>query len=829
MNIPSLDAVAVTKEFDPLNEDVGSMGSTTAPIALVGEAPGRDEIREGKPFVGTAGRELDRILSSISLTRGRDLYITNAVKTRLPNDDSTVIWNHKGWRCEQFQELRSRLIKELASTSAKVIVPMGATAWLMLSGNNHEISKYRGSPYWAEELGIEELRGRIIMPTFHPASALLGRNPINFWIIMSDLVKAKRLFNEGISRKEYQIKLWPTLIEIKDFLAAIEDETTVDIEAYPGDPVQITCIGFTSKDSVMCIPIVGPTGSVWNETEETEIWRAVADVLENPSIKKSGQNFIFDIETLLYSLGIKTDNFAFDTMLAQHIAWTELPKGLDFITSCYTDYIYYKDDGKEWRHIKDWDSFYRYNAMDCIATKEAIGPLQRELETIGGTNTFEWIMKLHRPLLEMMWRGLKLDLELIAKKKTELQEEVASLEKELRSLIDVKLAYVISKAPDTEKAKVAEKYIGGRFNPGSPAQLKWYFYDLLGHKPYHALKTKAVSCDEKALIRLGRKGVAEAPLIIKIRKAKKLISTYFECSLDSDQRLRCQYKPSGTDTGRLASAKNFRGTGMNLQNQPKAFKSCIIADPGMLLIEGDLARAESYPVAYLSRDPAMIQSLESGLDVHKYNASLIFGVPYEEVTPEQRSMGKKVVHASNYAMGPNTFAINADIEVSEARRLLTLYHARFTGLHRWHREIRDQVSKTRMLVSLLGRPRRVLGPLTDDTFRSCYAFGPQSVVGEVTNRGLTKITNDPRLEKFELLVTVHDSTIGQMPIAPAETVLATLKAIAENLDHEFTAYGKTFRIPVDFKIGLAWGDLIEVKLTIDSVTAALKELGYAAA
>ena len=134
-----------------------------------------------------------------------------------------------------------------------------------------------------------------------------------------------------------------------------------------------------------------------------------------------------------------------------------------------------------------------------------------------------------------------------------------------------------------------------------------------------------------------------------------------------------------------------------------------------------------------------------------------------------------------------------------------------------------------MLVSLLGRPRRFLGPLTDDTFRSAYAFGPQSVVGEVTNRGLVKITGDPRLENFELLVTVHDSTIGQRPIGSAAEVLETLKAIAENLDHQFTAYGRTFRIPVDFKIGFAWGGLVEVKLTIESVTAALKELGYEAA
>lgn len=805
------------------------MGSATATIALVGEAPGRDEMREGKPFVGMAGRELDRILSSISLTRGYDLYLTNAIKTKLPNDDATVIWNYKGWQCPEFQELRARLIRELAATSCKVIVPMGATAWLMLSGNNASISKYRGSPYWAEELGIEELRGRIIMPTFHPASALLGRNPINFWIILRDLVKAKRLFNEGISRKEYQIKLWPSLIEIKDFLASISDETTVDIEAYPGNPVQITCIGFTSKDSVMCIPIIGPTGSLWTETEETEIWRAVAEVLENPEIKKSGQNFIFDIETLLYSLGIKTDNFDFDTMLAQHIAWTELPKGLDFITSCYTDYVYYKDDGKEWRQVKDWDKFYRYNAMDCITTKEAIEPLRRELASVGGTGTFEWVMKLHKPLLEMMWRGFKLDLDGVAKKKAELQAEVASLEKELRGLIDAKLAYAIAKSPDPEKVKMAQKYIGGRFNPGSASQLKWYFYELLGYKPYHALKTKAVSCDEKALIRLGRKGADEAQIIIKIRKAKKLISTYFECSLDPDQRLRCQFKPSGTDTGRLASAKNFRETGMNLQNQPKAFKKYIIADPGMLMIEGDLARAESYPVAYLSQDRNMMNSLESGLDVHRYNASMIFGVPYEEVTDAQRSMGKKVVHASNYDMGANTFALNADIEVSEARRLLTAYHNRFPGLHKWHREIRDQISKTRMLVSLLGRPRRFLGPLTDDTFRSAYAFGPQSVVGEVTNRGLVKITNDPRLENFELLVTVHDSTIGQRPIGPAEEVLETLKAIAENLDHKFSVYGRTFNIPVDFKIGFTWGGLVEVKLTIESVTAALKELGYEAA
>ena len=177
----------------------------------------------------------------------------------------------------------------------------------------------------------------------------------------------------------------------------------------------------------------------------------------------------------------------------------------------------------------------------------------------------------------------------------------------------------------------------------------------------------------------------------------------------------------------------------------------------------------------------MIESFESGIDVHSFNASKIFNVSIEEVIHEaktrkvdqkstMRYMGKKVVHASNYQMGPQTFSDQLAVEEifksqSECKQLLTNYTTRFPGLKRWHRSIEEEVSQTRVLYNLFGRPRRFLGIMNAALYRNAYSFKPQSTVAEFFNKGMIKMVNDPRLGKdgydIRMLTTVHDSVLFQ--------------------------------------------------------------------
>jgi DNA polymerase-1 len=220
----------------------------------------------------------------------------------------------------------------------------------------------------------------------------------------------------------------------------------------------------------------------------------------------------------------------------------------------------------------------------------------------------------------------------------------------------------------------------------------------------------------------------------------------------------------------------------------------------------------------------MIESFVSGIDVHSFNASKIFHVPIEEVIEEakankedqkstMRYMGKKVVHASNYAMGPQTFSDNLATEEifmsqSECKRLLQNYQDRFPGLKRWHRSIEEEVQATRTLFNLFGRPKKFLGEMNDALFRNAYSYKPQSTVAELLNRGTIKMANDPRLGKdgfdIRLLTTVHDSDVFQFHKSQIPNLRQILLIIKDHMTHTFTYKGNSFTIGLDAKIGTQW-------------------------
>lgn len=149
-------------------------GSPAARIVFVGEGPGYEEDQQGRPFVGKAGKLLDKMLRALGQTR-QDVYICNVVKCRPPNNRTPN--NDEVEVCMPF------LIRQIETIRPRVICALGACAAQNLLGMSKPISQLRGK--------IHHWRGIPLVPTFHPAYLL--RNPSQKAAAWQDLLEIQRL------------------------------------------------------------------------------------------------------------------------------------------------------------------------------------------------------------------------------------------------------------------------------------------------------------------------------------------------------------------------------------------------------------------------------------------------------------------------------------------------------------------------------------------------------------------------------------------------------------------------------------------------------------
>ncbi|HEY9694731.1 MAG TPA: uracil-DNA glycosylase [Oculatellaceae cyanobacterium] len=155
-------------------------GNIQAPIMIVGEGPGQNEDETGLPFVGKSGQLLEKILASVNLSTETDIYISNMVRCRPPNNRVPTT--------PEIEACKPYLLEQIRMVDPKIILFTGATAVRGLTGDKRGITKIRGS--WIE------WEGRLCMPIFHPSYLL--RNPSREaggpkWLMWQDMqaVRAK--------------------------------------------------------------------------------------------------------------------------------------------------------------------------------------------------------------------------------------------------------------------------------------------------------------------------------------------------------------------------------------------------------------------------------------------------------------------------------------------------------------------------------------------------------------------------------------------------------------------------------------------------------------
>ena len=788
---------------------VNTVGPAGAEIMLVGEAPGEQEDRLGVPFVGTAGRTLDILLQQAGINRHQAL-ITNVARVRPPaNDMSFYFFDKKKTKPKpQLEEWLQQLKSDIIQHKPNIVVALGDTALWALTGE-HGINANRG---WISESTL--VPGQKILATFHPQN--INYEWKNSWAMVMDLRKAKRhsTFSGFLSDRRTLIPE-ATAEQFIDYCKRLADSECVvgiDLETVSNfcHPDRIG-IGH-SFEYAMSLPLVRSPHHYWSTTEEIEIWSQFSRVMQRCPIVV--QNGPFDFSVLFNHLGIFPRRIEMDTHIAAHVCWPEVPRSLSFLSSICIDV-------PRWKHTAMSDPG-AYNAQDVSNMMGVYEVLKKELENANSVDTFKFELSQIEPACFLQLQGILID----NSRRLRMMEEFSSRVADIDNLF--------------------ETLTGKKINLRSSAQVKKLLYVDLGLPPQykrrkHADEPPKLTADAEAIKKLLRlyPNNQILTLFAEYAKLSKLLSSFLDIQLSPAGRVHTSYNVTGAtmrrkDTkglvrddeeqyksfGRWSSSQSIvlpYGSG-NLQNIPYKARKLYIPPPGYVIVQADYKQAEAVVVSYLIGDEILkrmfVQSFGKSKeeckanhwDVHKLTAAMLYNKPVEDVTPEERNIGKRLRHAVSYSAGPQVIAVNIGVALQEAKALLNHYHAVNPRLGAWQERVKKQLAETRTLTNLLGRKHRFLDKWDDSLFRSAYSFLPQSTVGDLLNLSLVTFYNRYGDEET-ILLQLHDAIYTFC--LPSETD-RTMERLRSCMIRPIEVGSEIMTIDVDFSIGKNWGEMEEI-------------------
>ncbi len=356
---------------------VPSDGPRTCNIMVVGEAPGKDEEMDGRPFVGRSGNILNSFFADrLGLTRDQ-FYVTNLCKYRPHKND----FKHC-LETPQLEEGLKELREEIEQVKPKVIIAMGNWPLWFLTGKTNDkgergkgIGNWRGSVL-PNTFGAQG--GPKVVASYHPAFLLRNWkwHPVCYhdW----EVALEETAFPE-LRYPQYDLLVDPP--DVEDIVREMSQAEFLecDIETFPDRTV--ACVGFCDRlDRTLVL------------TYKSAAWREYTEILLSSSAKKIFQYGAYDINFLWRFYKIRTTHYYFDTYVAAATLTPEFPRGLDFLTSIHTRMPYYKAERKEWKASMDLNILWGYNGKDNIAEFTIAMKQMKELE-----EDFGWDGK---PILE---------------------------------------------------------------------------------------------------------------------------------------------------------------------------------------------------------------------------------------------------------------------------------------------------------------------------------------------------------------------------------------------------------------------------------------------
>jgi DNA polymerase I len=433
-----------------------------------------------------------------------------------------------------------------------------------------------------------------------------------------------------------------------------------------------------------------------DQKEVKRILEHLRPILENPSIGKIGQNIKYDM-TMMKWYGIDVQGYLFDTMITHYLCEPDLRHKLDYLTESYLDYkmVPIEDligkGGKNQLSMRQvaLEKVKEYAGEDADLTLQLVPVMKKMMIENELNELYKTIEEpLIRVLCDLEYEGIRISGDFLKEYSKELDKLILEKEQEIY------------------------RNAGVQFNISSPRQVGEVLFDRL-KVPYRWKRTSSgqYSTDFDKLTELAGEHIV-IDTILEYRKFTKLKSTYVDAlpTMINPRtgRVHSNFNQARAATGRLSSENP------NLQNIPikdeagrEIRKAFIPRDEEHVLLAADYSQIELRIIAEISNDQAMLDAFIAGNDFHKATAAKVYGVPYDEVTSEQRRNAKTVNFSITYGAGATNLSRQLVISRKEATELIQSYFREFSGLKNYMDETVRMAREFGYVKTLLGRRRNL--------------------------------------------------------------------------------------------------------------------------
>ena len=573
------------------------------------------------------------------------------------------------------------------------------------------------------------------------------------------------------------------------------EKFALDTETTSKDPMKAELVGISfsiTSGEAFYIPCAHDYPDAPPQLALKNVLHLLKPILENPDIKKIGQNIKYDW-MVLKRHGINLSGVIFDTMLASYlINPSKRAHNLHQIAIDFLDHktITYKDiAGKGEKNVSfseiPLEKAVPYSCEDADITLAAFHVLMPMLEETGLIKLFNTVeMPLVPVLMNMEMTGICVDREKLKELSKSFEHQIEQLES---------MIYAVA---------------GEEFNIKSSQQLGNILFEKLKLPVQKKTRKKtAYSTDVDVLTALAEKHELPA-LILRHRTLAKLKSTYTDALLDlihpETNRIHTSYNQTVTATGRLSSSDP------NLQNIPVRtdegieIRKTFVPRKGWILVSADYSQIELRILAHYADDDILIKAFTDDEDVHSRTAAEVFQVFPSFVTSELRRQAKVINFGIIYGMSPYGLSKELGISQKMAKTFIDNYFSRYRGVKKFIDRTIDDARNNKKTSTLLGRIR--LLPDINSSNKMVREFAERTAINtpiQGTAADLIKLAMIRVDEAFRLqglnsamLLSVHDEIVFEVPPNELTSVTCLVKEIMEGI----------WNLKVPLKVNVASGE-----------------------
>ena len=592
--------------------------------------------------------------------------------------------------------------------------------------------------------------------------------------------------------------------EIDDWIKQAEEngEVAVDTETSSLDPHQADLVGVSLSHKIgkACYIPIGHNSKKC--IDKDLVLKKLKPLLEDPSIKKIGQNIKFDF-IVFFNHGIKLTAME-DTMLMSYVLDAGKNRhNMDTLSEIHLNHktISFKElvgTGKNQINFSEVgiQQAKDYAAEDADITFRLYKKFYKSLREEKMINIYEIFEKpMLRILADMEIRGVKVDNKFLKSLSTKFEKKIDKIQKEV--------------------FKLSKK----EFNIASPKQLGEILYNDLKIAELKKTKKGSFATSASVLEDLAFKGHKFPKLVLDWRQVSKLKNTYSDSLPEhinsKTKRVHTSFLLAATTTGRLASSDP------NLQNIPiksedgRDIRKAFVAEKDNVLISADYNQIEMRILADLADVKGLKKAFKNNEDIHSLTASQIFNVDISKVTLDQRRKAKAINFGIIYGISQYGLAKQINVSNFEAEEFLKSYFLKFPEIKTYMNNTIKFCRKSGYVNNIFGRRSHFVN-INDKNFnvrnfqeRAAINAPIQGSAAEIMRLAMIRLDKklkNQKNNKTKMLLQIHDELIFE---TPKEEVKRISKIIVDEMSSVSKSDQHSFSIPltVDLNSGENWGVL----------------------